>query len=391
VTGISNFQFPISNWLKVRAWKFARGLAAVCFGLLPAQASHAQLAGKGVAARAAAPVERVDAACQKAVQFIISNQDATGAISDPDKRQAYSNPMTALSLMALAAIGNLPTDATREGDAMRRAIQFLVRPSGAGDPQWRGYLGGDDASRMYGHGIATLALTEMLGMGVDKNQDRLIREKCQRAIDLTLRSQRVRKYDARFIGGWRYTPDSPDADLSVSVWHLMALRSAKNAGLLVPKESIDLAVVYLRRSYESPRDASGRATDLKSGFAYTPGHGPTFAMVAAGLLAMQVCGQYELPEVAGSANWLRDYRLTYGDRWFFYGIYYYAQAMHKRGGEFADLARRTTEGILLPKQAADGSWLADDGQERGCGRVYSSALAVLSLSVKFHFLPIYQD
>ena len=29
--------------------------------------------------------------------------------------------------------------------------------------------------------------------------------------------------------------------------------------------------------------------------------------------------------------------------------------------------------------------------ERGAGKVYSTALAILSLSVKYHFLPIYQE
>jgi len=365
-------------------------LAGVC-SVAFAWTAGAQLTGKTVQPRAP---DKVDTACQRAVEFLMASQDGSGAINDADKRHAYNNPMTALSVMALAAIGNQPSDTTREGECMRRALQFLVRPAtdrssdAAGFP---GYLGGDDSSRMYGHGITALALTEMLGMGIDKAQDRLIREKTQRAIDLTLRSQRVRKFDHRFTGGWRYTPESGDADLSVSVWHLMALRSAKNAGILVPKESIDLAVGYLRRSYESRRDAAGRPTDMKSGFAYTPGQGPTFAMVAAGLLAMQICGQYDAPEVIGAANWLREHPLTYSDRWFFYGIYYYAQGMHKRGGDFADLARRKTESLLLPKQEANGAWIAEDGQERGCGRVYCTALAVLSLSVKYHFLPIYQD
>jgi hypothetical protein len=46
--------------------------------------------------------------------------------------------------------------------------------------------------------------------------------------------------------------------------------------------------------------------------------------------------------------------------------------------------------MLLPKQASDGSWLAENGEERNHGGVYCTAMAVLSLSVKYHFLPIYQ-
>ena len=50
---------------------------------------------------------------------------------------------------------------------------------------------------MYGHGIVTLTLAEMLGMGMDEETDKSIREKCQKAIDLILRSQKVQKNQAQ--------------------------------------------------------------------------------------------------------------------------------------------------------------------------------------------------
>ena len=46
--------------------------------------------------------------------------------------------------------------------------------------------------------------------------------------------------------------------------------------------------------------------DKKSGFAYQPGGHPEYTTTAAGLLAMQVCGQYESPFVLGAADWLLD-------------------------------------------------------------------------------------
>ena len=343
---------------------------------------------------AALKPDRVDAAVGRAVAFLVSAQDRDGSINESDKRHNYNYPMTALGIMALAAVGHQPTDKTPEGLALRRALDFLLRPVADGSDRapYPGYLGGGDASRMYGHGITTLALTEMLGMGVDKQQDALLRDRCQRAVELILRSQRSKKFDPRYAGGWRYTPESPDADLSISVWQVMALRSAKNAGLAVPKEAIDGAVAFLKRSYDSPRDAAGRVTNLKSGCGYTPGQPTHFAMAAAGLLALQVCGQYDAPEALGSANWLRERRLSYDEKWFFYGTYYYAQGMQKRGGDFAAIARQSTEEILLERQNPDGSWLGNDGQERGmAGKAYCTSLAVLSLSVKYHYLPIYQD
>ncbi|MFM8399470.1 MAG: hypothetical protein ACKOAH_16725, partial [Pirellula sp.] len=101
-------------------------------------------------------------------------------------------------------------------------------------------------------------------------------------------------------GGWRYTPDAGDSDLSVSIWQLMALRSAKNDGLDVASATIDDAVGYLRRSFTSPLDTQGNPKDSKAGFSYEPnGGGPSFTMTSAGLLAMQVCGQYESPLVVG--------------------------------------------------------------------------------------------
>lgn len=171
----------------------------------------------------------------------------------------------------------------------------------------------------------------------------------------------------------------------------MALRSAKNAGLSVPKEAIDMAIGYLKRSYYSPRDRTGKPTNLRSACGYEPGQYPSYATAAAGLLAMQVCGEHDAPELTGSAEWLREQAVTVDRRYFYYGTYYYSQAMQKKGGEYGAIARQITEKLLLSQQDRDGSWQGRDGQERGAGKVYSTALAILSLSVKYHFLPIYQE
>ena len=195
----------------------------------------------------------------------------------------------------------------------------------------------------------------------------------------------------RFIGGWRYSPDAGDADLSVTVWQLLALRSAKNAGLAVPKDAIDAAVGYLRRSYVSPRDAQGRPTNTKSAFGYVPGQSPQYAMAAAGLLAMQVCGLPDAPEVLGATAWLRANAPVWEAQNYFYGTYYYSQGMHKRGGEVAREARERVEGLLTVHQMPDGSWDGSQGSESGQGKVYCTALALLSLSVRYHYLPIYQE
>lgn len=327
--------------------------------------------------------DRVDQSLANAVNFLVFGQDQQGAIADRGNPTA----MTALSILAMASVGHQPADPTPQGQAMRRGLEYILRDDRQDDS---GYFGGRDGSRMYGHGITTLMLAEMIGHGADADQDRRIIAKCQKAIDLILRSQQIPK-KSRLAGGWRYTPDSLDADLSVTVWQVMALRSAHNAGLTIPSAAIDQAVQYLRESFSGEREGKrGRKSSVSTGFSYQPGSSPQFATTAAGLLAMQVCGQYAAPEVIAASDELLSSPPSWNERWVLYGTYYYAQGMHQRGGQHAQAARKHVEEMLVTRQAKDGSWESGDGSERGPGKIYCTTLAVLSLSVKFHYLPIYQ-
>ncbi|QEG38863.1 hypothetical protein UC8_08210 [Roseimaritima ulvae] len=326
--------------------------------------------------------DRVDQAVDKAIAYLVSQQRENGAITS----RSADTAMSSLAIMAMASVGHQPSDDTPTGRAMNRALNFVLQADRQDD---QGYYGRGDGSRMYGHGIITLMLTEMLGMGVSDQQDAAIHDRLQRAIDLILAAQQVPKRSGH-QGGWRYEPNANDADLSVSVWQVMALRSAKNDGLQVPVKAIDDAIEYLRNSYSSPLEPDGQPRDPVAGFSYTPGGGPSFAMTAAGLLAMQVCGQYESPLVTGAADWLLEHPPKWDQRFCLYGTYYFAQGMHGRGEEHAKTARQQVEEMLLSHQQADGSWVAENGEERSRGGVYGTSMAVLSLSVKYHYLPIYQ-
>ena len=329
-------------------------------------------------------MHEVEKAANQAVHFLLSQQQNGGAIAD----RGNTTAMTALALMAMASVGYLPTDASPEGEAIRTGLAYVLEES---QQDARGYFGVKDGSRMYGHGIISLMLAEMLGMGLDEKQDRLTRLRLGKAIDLILWAQdRKAPPDGHNYGGWRYTPESGDSDMSVTIWQLLTLRAAKNAGMTVPKSAIEKAVTYLKRCYQSPRDAAGKPQNLKSACGYQPGSAPSYAMGAAGLLALQICGEYDAPEVIGSADWLRDQKLDPARDFFFYGTYYYAQAMYQRGGEYANDGRNRVEELLLKRQMPDGSWQAPAGQEANAGKVYTTAMGLLSLSVRYHYLPIYQ-
>ena len=339
----------------------------------------------GVAFALGAPDDKADLSIKRGVSYLLTQQDREGAIA---RVRSNRTAMTALALLALGSVGHQPDDDTPEGRCMKRAMAFVLRP---GNQDVDGYFGKTDGSRMYGHGIVTLMLAEFVGMGADQEQDRLLAERCRSAIALILRAQAIPK-SPRDQGGWRYGPDSKDSDLSATVWLVSALRSAKNAGFEVPKEAIDRAVEYIKRCYSSPRDPAGKPTRLDSACGYGDGRGPTFSTAGAGLLALQVCGRYEGPEVTASADWLLKTRPDPGEPWFYYGTYYYAQGMYQRGGRHSEEARKHVEELLARIQQSDGSWVGmhQRDNEGAVGPIYSSSLAILALAVKHHFLPIYQ-
>ncbi len=313
----------------------------------------------------------------RGITYLASRVNDDGSITNSNR---YATASTSMVIMALTAVGHQPTDLTPEGKVLRDAMRFILRDDRITQ---EGYFGRSDHSRMYGHGITTLMLCEMLGMGIDEAQDRVIRERAERAISLILKAQAVRKHSERYHGGWRYEPSSADADLSVTVWQVMALRAGKAAGIDVPAQAIDDAVAYLERSYKE----TGRKGAGTGGFGYEPGQQPRYATTAAGLLAMQVCGRYEHEQVLGATRFLRDLGPQPRDQWFYYGSYYYAVGLDQAGKDHGDHAANRIWEALSREQRADGSWA---GRAQETDPVYATSLAILALSVRYHYLPIYQ-
>jgi hypothetical protein len=314
--------------------------------------------------------QRVDSAVLRATDYLISKQDMRGAILE---NRSNETAMTALALLAMAAVGHQPTEEGKYGDAFRKALQFVIKEDRMDKD---GYFGSTDGSRMYGHGIVTLMLAELAGMGGDAAVNEVLRKRCQAGVDLILRAQSAAKAKGQ-EGGWRYSPKASDSDLSVTVWQLMALRAAKNSGFEVPGAAIEQAVNYIKRLHTSKI------------FAYQAGGRSNWATASEGLLALQVCGEYQSPEVLVTADWLLKNPPTVSD-FFFYGTYYYAQGMYQRGGSHAEAAVQKVNDLLLPLQDTDGSWKSAGSGSEGSLRIYRTAMAMLSLAVKYHYLPIYQ-
>jgi len=220
---------------------------------------------------------------------------------------------------------------------------------------------------MYSHGFGTLFLAEAYGMTHRPE----IREKLQKAVRLIIDTQNNE-------GGWRYQPVRRDADLSVTICQINALRAARNAGLFVPKETVDACIRYVKQS-QNP----------DGGFRYMlQGGASAFPRSAAGVVALQSAGEYDNKEIREGISYLRQYmrEIKLGSRYshYYYGHYYAAQAMWIRGGEDWNEWFPAIRTELIRRQSPAGYWTDSICNE------YGTAMALIILQIPNNYLPIFQ-
>ena len=252
------------------------------------------------------------------------------------------------------------------GQNVDRCVDFILA-----NTQESGFINVSNASShgpMYGHGFATLFLAECYGMTMRSD----IREKLTKAVNLIVNTQNSE-------GGWRYQPQRRDADISVTICQVMALRAARNAGLYVPRETIDRCTEYVKLS-QNP----------DGGFMYMlqGGGQSAFPRSAAGVVALYSAGIYDSPEIKKGL----DYLLTYLPRGndfnreshYFYGHYYAVQAMWHAGGDYWTRWYPAIRDALVARQGDDGTWMDSICAE------YGTAMACIILQMPNNYLPIFQ-
>ncbi len=312
----------------------------------------------------------VDAATESAVhgalKWLAGKQATNGSWAvEEGGRRVHPVAITGYALMAYLASGNLPEEGEYAKE-VNAGMQFLldsVQPDGT-------FRGVDGGRYMYNHGIATIALSELYG----QSRSAAIRPKLERLVRLILTTQST---DGAHAGGWRYQPHPGDADISVTVMQVVALRSAKNAGFDVPQKTIDDAITYVRRCQDA---ATG-------GFSYQAGqHDPGFARTAAAVYSLQVCGQYDDPMVKGGSAFLFQ-RSKPGEQWWTYGCNYAGPAQYMIGGDtwrrwYGDQKEQLLKTV---KRRGDEAWW-----EGEVGPVYCTAAYATILAMPWHYLPLYQ-
>ena len=278
--------------------------------------------------------------------------------------------LTSLTLMAFMSKAEFPGFGPN-GKALGRAKDWLLKRAKESPD---GYMG----ATMYEHGLATLALTEMWGMTRDPDDNPAMQKAIEAAVDVILRSQNSG-------GGWRYQPQADAGqDTSVTVMVFVALASARQAGIVVPNETIAKVITY----FES---ATSQNT---GGFNYVPTgvqKNDSIACTGGGAYAAQLAGARGSEMVNSALRFLQERSPGIIDNNFghyYYGHYYAIQAMVQAGDDYYAQWYPKIRDARIRKQGADGSW----GKGRGASNTanYETARAVIILATPHRYIPIYQ-
>ncbi len=319
----------------------------------------------------------------------------------------YAIPVTALAGMALLAEGSGPGQG-KYGKQIDRAVEFLTeqaQPNGLiGDPR-------DDRERhryMYGHAFAMKFLAQVYPKEKSKKFKAEIEQVLKRAVDFSVQAQTR-------SGGWGYVSAKDGNDFtenSVTVTQLHALHVVKNAGIPVPKETIDKAHEYLRKA--SALVSGGGNADPKKrvmGVVYstTPSPGPVRAPITAGAVTCFLLAREDAAQVVQWLNYCQASLKNFirpGHDIVPYTRYFYEQAVHRLGEDGhaklrPDLAevekgdkkkrvllkwsrhREVVFEELVSAQKEDGSW-----SDAPIGSAYSTAVYLIILQLDKGHLPM---
>ena len=307
--------------------------------------------------------EAADRAMERGLQFLISTQKPDGSWANDDG--SFSTAGTSLGLMAFMVKGHFPGFG-RHAEPLDRAKEYLLKKA---EESSTGYLGG-----MYEHGLFTLALSELWGMTAEEKDNKRIQIQLERAVQVILRGQSP-------LGGWRYhaRPDCGQ-DTSVTAMVFVSLASARQAGVLVPTETIDRVVGYLRDQVWN---------EQTGGFGYQGSSGSTLACTAGGAYAAQLCGMRDTEWVQASIRYLENSPKVFNRKelgYFYYTHYYAIQAMVQAGGDHYAKWYPQIRDALIELQQPNGSWLNEKKPYP-----HTTPMAIIILGTPHRYIPVYQE
>lgn len=345
------FSAPLSPLSASRAAFLRRalaGLATLAWAALPGTAGAQDLNR-----RPDDPVPaQVETMYERGLAYLAKTQNDRGFWDDSMGGQPG---VVGLCVIAFLAHGEDPNTGPYAKN-ITKGIDYILSQQNAGN----GYIG----DSMYNHGFSTLALAEAYGM-LDHPKIAPALKKC---VDLILSAQKRNRFQA-----WRYTPDSTDADTTVSGCQLVALFAARNAGIPVPDDAFKKGLAFMARC---------RGEDGAYGYTSAGGGKPT--LTAIGVLCLSLAKEKEGKGFQSAVAYLGN-QLSYRDRTYpYYFEYYMSQALFHANDDSWNQWNSLNIRYLSALQSRDGSWPGNKGES------FNTAGSLLSLALNYRFLPIYE-
>lgn len=310
---------------------------------------------------------------KRSLEYLANTQREDG--SWPGVESSNGSGVTGICVMAMMASGEDP-DFGPYANHIRRALRRIIIDQ---DPQ-TGHITGGGHGSMYHHGFAMLALSESYGVvnerllwqgsNVPVEDRRTIGQALELAVRCALTAQKKNSW-----GAWRYSPDSQDADTTVSGTILMGLLGARNAGIEVPNEAIEKAISFFRTN-----------TMQDGVVSYQPAqsHGDGITRSAIGTLVYAVGKRKDLPEYKAASEFIKKRIDQDVNEYPFYYRYYMAQALFQSDFEAWKAWNQSIVNQLQKMQNEDGSF------ESSHGKAYGTGMSVLTLALNYRLLPIYE-
>ena len=285
---------------------------------------------------------------------------------------------TGFAVLAFLAHDHTPDKPGPYRQVVARAIDYLISEQDdngdlRGPSDQRG--GGSDSGNMYDQGIATYALAECAIMTRDP-----------RVIEAATRGARfIVAAQDRNSGGWRYTPGE-QGDSSVFGWQVMALHSAEQIGFDIPPDTLDGAKRYLQISEEGQHHLLG---------GYQPHTGPTPPMTAELLFCRMLLGMpLSGNGMREATQFLARERPDPNNADIYYWYYASLSMLNMQDPLWKDWNVLTRESLIKMQQKhgpSRGCWTTNmKWGDRG-GRVFTTAMATLTLEVYYRYLPLRKD
>jgi len=242
----------------------------------------------------------------------------------------------------------------------------------------------------YSVAISALALSEAAGMANVPDT----RAAAQKAIDYC--TEIHQQGEGSDKGAWRYNAKQAP-DLSVSGWFIMALKSAKVAGLHVNPASFEGGLKFLNTVEQ--KNAGDGAYGAASAYLYVPGGETNRRRCAIGNLARQFLG-FKKEDLQSSVEYFVNQGVpewgANGESVDLYYWYYGTLCVFQQGGDLwkkwnASMKKTLVENQVKNKTDNAGSWNPVGDYAYEWGRVGQTALSALCLEVYYRYMQLQPD